>query len=206
MSDIVIGTGAEAVIYRTSWLGRKAVKKHRLEKGYRHKELDQRLRAYRTKKEVNLISAARNAGICTPLVYDVDLQEGTITMQFVDGTMLKDLLRTEPMEKKEELVRKMAQAIASMHRADLVHGDLTTSNMILKGTGIWFIDFSLGNGSEEVEDKGVDLHLLKEVWQSSHAEILPLFDLFLETYKAHYDDGVQVVERIAEIEARGRYT
>ena len=76
-----IGRGAEATVSRTEFLGRDAVLKTRVSKGYRHHDLDEHLRSARTRTEVRVMREARTAGVRSPVVYDADLKEGSITME-----------------------------------------------------------------------------------------------------------------------------
>jgi TP53 regulating kinase and related kinases len=86
---------------------------------------------------------------------------------------------------------------------------LTTSNMILDGMGrIVLVDFGLGEKSEELEAKGVDLHLMKRALQSTHyqyaeecfASVLRGYSRVLGT-----KDARKILAKVAELEKRGRY-
>ena len=60
-----------------------------------------------------------------------------------------------------------------MHAIDVIHGDLTTSNMLLRSTSppsIVLIDFGLSYVSSLVEDKAVDLYVLERALASTHPE------------------------------------
>ncbi len=198
--------GAEAEIYRGKWLERQVIFKRRVPKGYRNEEIDQKLREARTKLEVKLIIEARALGLSTPIIFDVDTKESQITMEFIEGKRLKDVLPSVSDKEKIELCRRIGECAGILHKNDIVHGDLTTSNMILKDGKIYFIDFSLGEKSAEIEVKGVDLHLLMEAFESTHSEIIEMFEHVLEGYKSVYDDGKKVIKKVKEIEKRGRYT
>jgi Kae1-associated kinase Bud32 len=88
----------------------------------------------------------------------------------------------------------------------MVHGDLTTSNMVMEGKAIYLIDFSLGSRNADIEEMGVDLHLLKEAFQSAHSERFELFQVVLDSYSEHFHQSKRVLAKIREIEERGRYT
>lgn len=198
--------GAEAEIYRGKWLDRQVIFKRRVPKGYRNEEIDQKLREARTKLEVKLITEARAFGLYTPFVFDVDTKESQITMEYIDGRRVKDVLLNATEEERRALSRQIGEYVGILHKNDIVHGDLTTSNMILKNNKIYFIDFSLGEKSAEIEVKGVDLHLLMEAFESTHSEMIELFEHVLEGYKSEYDDAKKVIKKVKEIEKRGRYT
>jgi Kae1-associated kinase Bud32 len=202
----LIKTGAEAEIYLSEWQGRKVALKKRIPKTYRHEEIDRRLREARTKLEAKMISEARTFGVSTPIIYDVDTQESQITMEFVDGERIKEALHIRDPEEQKDLCLEIGKYLGKLHANHLIHGDLTTSNMILKDDRIYFIDFSLGGKSKEIEPKGVDLHLLMEAFESTHSEIMDLFAHVLEGYKEEYKDADKVISKVREIEKRGRYT
>lgn len=202
----LIKTGAEAEIYLSEWQGRKVALKKRIPKTYRHEEIDRRLREARTKLEAKMISEARTFGISTPIIYDVDTKESQITMEFVDGERIKEALHIRKPEEQKHLCLEIGKCLGKLHVNHLIHGDLTTSNMILKDDRIYFIDFSLGGKSKEIEPKGVDLHLLMEAFESTHSEILDMFSYVLDGYREEYDYADKVIDKVKEIEKRGRYT
>ncbi|MFP4169657.1 MAG: KEOPS complex kinase/ATPase Bud32 [Methanomassiliicoccales archaeon] len=201
----VIRRGAEAEIRSGRWMGRPVVIKSRVAKAYRHPELDSRLRAQRTRNEARLIQEARRNGVPTPLIYDIDLERAEITMQDLGRSRVKDLLSQGSPEEARSLCREMGELTARLHRNDMVHGDLTTSNMLLR-EGIWLIDFSLGATGATMEEKGVDLHLLREAFLSAHSEIFDLFQEVLESYQSAYMGSDEVMDKVRQIERRGRYT
>lgn len=202
----VVRRGAEAEIRVGKWMGRDVVVKSRVPKGYRHSDLDNALRSSRTRNEARLIHEARQLGVPTPIVYDVDLRNAEITMEEITGPRVKDELDNGDDGKIDRLCTEMGRLIGLLHRAGIVHGDLTTSNMIMRDGRMWFIDFSLGSHSATVEEKGVDLHLLKEAFQSAHSTLLDHFPVILDSYRENYEGAEEVIRKMKEIEGRGRYT
>ena len=202
----LIKRGAEAEIYLSEWRNRQVVLKRRVIKSYRHEKIDRRLRETRTKLEAKLISEARGFGVPTPIIYDVDTLESQITMEYVDGKQIKEVLRNAGGKEQKKLCVEVGRCVGKFHKNDLIHGDLTTSNMILSDHRIYFIDFSLGGKSKEIEAKGVDMHLLSEAFERTHSEIQDMFDFVLEGYKKEYDEADKVIAKVKEIEKRGRYT
>lgn len=180
--------------------------KSRVPKGYRHPQLDASMRLSRTRNEARLLQEARRLGIPTPIIYDIDLIAGEITMQEVKGPRIKDVLDTSDPGRRDDICREIGRLIALLHRGGMTHGDLTTSNMILSEGRIWFIDLSLGGKNATVEDMGVDLHLLKEAFHSTHSEMLDCFQQILDSYVGCFAKGGEVLRKIKEIEDRGRYT
>jgi Kae1-associated kinase Bud32 len=203
---MIIRRGAEAEIHLLTWLGRKAIAKHRVPKGYRIRSLDDTLRTTRTKKEAKLISEARRIGISTPIIYDINLNEHKIIMEYIHGPRLKDLISELDMGERKGIFQELGRAIGRLHNNDIIHGDLTTSNLLMRDKKLYFIDFSLGDNSEDIESKGVDLHLLMEAFESTHPEYMDEFEYILQGYKEEYSYAQAVIKKIDEIIKRGRYT
>jgi TP53 regulating kinase-like protein len=189
-------------------MGRKAVAKTRVPKPYRLPELDYSLRQLRTRSESRLLGEGRSAGVPTPLVYDVDLAEEacTLTMEFIDGEQVKRLLNRLPLPKSRGMSRRIGECVGLLHQGGVVHGDLTTSNMLWRAGRMYFIDFGLGAQTDALEAQGVDLRVLKEAFGSTHAHIGKCFDEILKGYIRTYGKGAESVARMEEIAARGRYT
>ena len=203
---MIIRRGAEAEIHLTTWLDRQVISKHRVPKSYRLPRLDDSLRIARTKKEAKLITDARRLGISTPIIFDIDLKEHKIIMEFVDGPRVKDIISTLNQDDRREMFRKIGRDIGRLHKNNIVHGDLTTSNILSRDDKLYFIDFSLGDVCEDIESKGVDLHLLMEAFESTHPELLDEFKFILEGYRDEFKSAPEVEKKVAEIEKRGRYT
>ncbi len=199
----IIAQGAEAKIHRGQWHGREVIIKERVSKAYRPKELDTRLRNSRLKAEVQLISQARKVGVRTPLIFDIDLEKSAITMEFIDAPTAKNMLDDSP--EINELAKAIGQKIGRLHNADLIHGDLTTSNILFNGNEPCFIDFGLGEKSNEPEKKGVDMHLLKEALSSAHSEHPGLYEIMASAYISQYPEGKKILKVVKDIEKRGRY-
>jgi len=206
-SGQLIGRGAEAELWLVDWMGRRAVAKRRLPKPYRLTELDRSLRQARTRTEARLLREGRLAGVPTPLVYDVDLAEDacTITMEFIEGEQVKHLLNRLPVPEARALCRAIGRLVGLLHQGGVVHGDLTTSNMLWREGRIYLIDFGLGGLTGELEVQGVDLRVLKEAFGSTHAHLGKCFGDILECYVETYSRGEEAVGRMEEIAARGRY-
>lgn len=197
--------GAEARLDSDEWMGRKVVVKQRVVKGYRHPTLDRSLQTSRIRNEARLMMDARRAGIPVPIIYSIDLEGGRIVMEEIPGARVKDALQ-DPTEDGEGICTLVGELAARLHSNDIVHGDLTTSNMLVDGDRVVLIDFSLGQKTAELEDKGVDMHLLEEAFHSAHHERSELFDTVKSSYTGSYSGGAEVLRKVKEIERRGRYT
>ena len=152
---------------------------------------------------------AKAAGVPTPLIYMVNVPEASITMQYIEGQQIKQLLNKASEDRRRELCVEIGELIGKLHSQGLIHGDLTTSNMILNPTGkIFFVDFGLGEKNIEVEAQGVDLHLMKRALQSTHYQFWEeCFRNVLCGYSSvlGVEAAEKVYEKIREIERRGRY-
>ncbi|NYB27264.1 MAG: bifunctional N(6)-L-threonylcarbamoyladenine synthase/serine/threonine protein kinase [Methanobacteriaceae archaeon] len=198
--------GAEANIYPGEWMGRDVLLKERVSKSYRIEEIDHRLRKRRTKGEAKLLHLAKTCGVTTPLVYDIDKENKTITMEYIPGKPVKDVFNESEISQIKIICKKVGEKVARLHNCGMIHGDLTSSNLLLKDGEIVFIDFGLGKISDLVEDKGTDLLVFKKALTGIHYDIAEdCFQSILEGYQ-EADDYQEILEKIWEIEVRRRYT
>lgn len=218
----IIQQGAEAVIIKKG----NIIIKRRITKSYRFPLLDEKIRKQRTKKESNLLKKAYNL-IPTPKIIKVDektkpqdllnltnldgAQEPKdkkrflteIEMEFIKGKKLSDSLNS--FKNKLKISKKIGKQIAKLHDNDIIHGDLTTSNIILSKNALYFIDFGLGFISNKFEDKAVDLHLIKQALEAKHYEISKeCFKEIIEGYSSSKNSSLALT-RLKKVEARGRY-
>ncbi|MDI6690393.1 MAG: Kae1-associated kinase Bud32 [Candidatus Bathyarchaeota archaeon] len=209
MKTFLMKKGAEASLYLSDWHGRKVVLKKRLAKKYRPKILDEQIRIYRTIHEPQLMHEAKRAGVPTPTIFLVDIKNATIIMEFIEGKQVKQLLSETSKGERESLCLKIGKLIGRLHENGIIHGDLTTSNMILTREGkIFFVDFGLGEKSKELEARGVDLHLMKRALQSTHFRFAEeCFNAIIRGYAKVMgsETAKNILEKIREIEQRGRY-
>jgi Kae1-associated kinase Bud32 len=208
MALILVAKGAEADIFLDSnWNGRKVIIKHRGVKKYRHPEIDREIRRYRTLHEADMIHRSKEAGVSTPLIYQLDPEGATIVMEYVEGLKVRDAVPQLSIEENCVLFRRIGEDTGRLHSAALIHGDLTTSNMIKAGHRIVFIDFGLGEVSKEVEKRGVDFNLMVRMLASTHYTIMePLLESFKEGYRGTMGSEAEAVfQRAEEIRRRGRY-
>ncbi len=202
----VLYQGAESKIYLDEFDGQPVIVKERIKKSYRIKQLDDELRKLRTRKEVKLLTEVRKLGIPTPRILHVDEVNYKIMMENIEGTRLKELLNSVPIEDAKAVCFQLGKQVGKLHSHDITHGDLTTSNMIMKDHEIYFIDISLGEFTKRIEEKGVDLKLLKEALKSTHFEIFnDAWESFLSGYSEGYDKSGLVLSQLKEIEMRARY-
>jgi len=202
----IIARGAEAILIHQDG---KLIKK-RISKGYRHPDLDEKIRKRRTKSEVKLLEKASKV-ISIPKIFNVNEKNAEIIMEFIEGKKLSEWLDKITLKEAKEICRIIGENTAIIHNQDLIHGDLTTSNMILhdeknRREKIYFIDFGLGFHSSRAEDKAVDLHLLRQALESKHFKNWQiLFEAVLSGYKKKSKEGEKIVQQFKKVESRGRY-
>ena len=200
----LIAQGAEAKLWKGKFQSQDALIKDRVRKGYRLPELDSKIRKQRTRREAEFIHRARRAGVSTPRILSTEPDK--ITMEFLKGERIKDVLNSSPRAKREMIYRLIGEAAAKLHSTDIMHGDLTTSNMILKEGKLFIIDFGLGKSTRRPEDFAVDLFLLYEALKSTHFKFIKeAWQKILKAYCDNYTDSETVLQRFRKIEKRRRY-
>jgi TP53 regulating kinase-like protein len=208
MENDVLALGAESIIYRTQRWNQIFVLKWRKTKPYLLEQIDSLLRKTRTNKECKTLTLARELGVRTPAVYSVDLENYTILMDFIEGTQFKVLVERLSQKELANLCYRFGQSIATLHRSEVVHGDPTTSNVIVdQKSRLWLIDFGLSELNATVEMKGVDLHLIRRALETTHWDRQDaMLDATIEGYTDILGtDAEEPLSRMKEIRERGRY-
>ena len=195
---VMIEQGAEAKIFFKDG----TVIKERIKKTYRHEQIDKVIRKSSTRREAKLLKKAGEHVPVPKVIYSCD-KEMKIKIEFIEGKKLRDVVDYVSDKERKDLFKRVGKKIAKLHNEHIIHGDLTTSNLILKDK-IYFIDFGLSFFSKKLEDKAVDLHLLKQALESKHHTIWKkCFDSVLQGYqKAKYYKDVK--KRFEIVETRGR--
>ncbi|MBU0894071.1 MAG: Kae1-associated serine/threonine protein kinase [Nanoarchaeota archaeon] len=194
----VIAQGAEANIIKI----RNKIVKDRILKKYRLPELDLKIRQKRTKSENKLLVKASKIINC-PIPLADPGQGRMIHIPFIDGKKLSDHL--DKLKNKLQVCKQIGKDIAKLHDHNIIHGDLTTSNMILVKDKIFFIDFGLGYISHKIEDKAVDLHLLKQALEAKHYKHYKQLWKAVESGYKTSNESKKILERLKAVEKRGRY-
>lgn len=191
-----IDRGAEAVIFEEDG----TIVKERIPKSYRIKEIDEKLRKSRTRREAKVLDRLKDINFPAPQLLDMCDKAMTLRMEMIQGNKIRDILYQNPLALSEEIGEK----VGIMHSRDIIHGDLTTSNMILDNE-VKFIDFGLSVFSDKVEDKAVDIHLLRQALESKHYQNWEdCFKSVLKGYKKTNPDADSVLNRYEKVESRGR--
>lgn len=197
MEEKIIQQGAEATIIKIN----NEIIKDRIKKSYRLQELDDKIRIRRTRKEIKLLEKASKI-ILVPKPKE-NKEKTKIHMPYIKGKKLSEHL--DKIKNAEEICKQIGEQIAKLHDNEIIHGDLTTSNMILSKNKVWFIDFGLGFQSNKTEDKAVDLHVIRQALEAKHFE---KYKEYWKNIEAGYQTSLkakEVLERLNIVEKRGRY-
>ncbi len=194
----IIARGAEAILIKKGAI----LIKDRIKKAYRIKELDDKLRRQRTKKESKLLKKLENI---IPVPKILSFREYQINMELINGEKLSD--NFDKIKNINKICKEIGKNIANLHEQNIIHGDLTTSNMILsKNKILYFIDFGLSFESSSYEDKAVDLHVMKESLEAKHYKIAAkCWEIILKIYKKKANYSFQILNSLKKVEKRGRY-
>jgi TP53 regulating kinase-like protein len=200
--------GAEADVVKGRWEGLDAVFKMRKPLRYRLAVLDNELRFQRTMREAEMPHAVKRAGVSAPHLYYVDPRGATLVMEYVEGPRVKDIVSRLSSGEIEGVFETLGRSVARLHASKIMHGDLTTANLVRQDGRLVFLDFGLSLHTDRVEDHAVDLRLIKETIQGAHPAIA---DHAMKSLFAGYQAGVgasrskATLKQLRSIERRGRY-
>ena len=210
--------GAEAEVNSGFWFGRAAIEKIRQPRTWRHPDLDRRLTKKRMTSEVKLMIKLRAKGVDIPAIWDADFEKGRIVMERIEGQQLLDFLHSN--EHPNRILETVGKAIRGLHRHAVIHGDLSTNNILITTDGqAKLIDLGLAMMDYEVESYGIDLHVLHEILRASHPDIDDAMESVIKGYLAldeEFDSPAKapggkppsakdVVKRLESIKTRVRY-
>jgi len=191
----LIAQGAEAKIFKK----KDSILKDRIKKSYRLPQIDIKLRKSRTRSEAKILRKASGI-INVPKVIRVDDKKMNLEIEHIEGVKVRDLFDRNDEKLKRKVCRELGKTVKKMHQNDIIHGDLTTSNMIWNDK-LYLIDFGLGKISIRVEDMAVDIHLLKECFRSKHHVH---WQTYWNEFKKSYNQE-KVFNQLERVEARARY-
>lgn len=222
--------------------------KERFAKKYRHPILDARLTKQRCRMEARLLGKCKEKGINVPTVLQVDSSFSDATsliyLEFINGQTVRDYLEeillpqleiegSDPLQclnMLRQIAEEIGKTISKLHEVGVVHGDLTTSNIMLRDIEIMskmqqpnivFIDFGLAKNTTAIEERAVDLYVLERALQSTHPTLPPSFhesllsayvgstdlnDVEGSTVKASSSKGFkhETLMRLEKVRQRGR--
>jgi Kae1-associated kinase Bud32 len=199
----ILKQGAEAIIYEDEFDGQKVLVKERVKKRYRISQIDDKLRKERTRQEIKLMRESRGIGVLIPRVISSDDISAKIVMEKIEGVLMKDFLRKKFSAK---ICRLLGEEIGKLHLSGIIHGDLTTSNVIISKGRIYFLDFGLGEFSKRIEDMATDLSVLEESLKATHNKIYKkCWNEIIVGYELRNKNQKEVFKTLEEIKSRGRY-
>lgn len=202
--------GAEARLFKGKFLGKRCLAKERFSKKYRHPVLDKTLSRDRLKGEVRALNKCKLIGIKTPTVYLADLESNLIIMEFMEGyTTVREHIDRTSSSDLADLAREMGRILAGLHSNNVIHGDLTTSNILInEARQLVLIDFGLGFSEGSAEDKAVDLYVLERALLSTHPGSEVIFEGIIGAYedqmKKKVSNTKEIMAKFADVRMRGR--
>ena len=223
----LISQGAEARIWKIpNYFPNNmfAIGKERFRKSYRHPVLDTKLNKQRCHLEAKCMAKGRKGGVLTPTIYGV--HPPMLYMEYIPGQTVREWLEQQQQQQQNQspyiydssLATRMGRIVATLHNTGTIHGDLTTSNMMLchndnhnddhevEEDSLYLIDFGLARGSTNPEELAVDLYVLERAISSTHPQLQEttfLEDIMTE-YKAVCHKSDAVLQRLSQVRLRGR--
>ena len=214
--------GAEAEVWSGTWMGRPAIKKMRRNRAWRHPDIERRLGYRRMLSEVRILIRIHSTGMPVPAIWDVDLDNGRIIMEKMQGRPLIEVLRDQTSEPNfiQSALENSGKAVRMLHRMAITHGDLSTNNILIDDqANAYLIDFGLSAVEYEVERFGIDLHVMDEILGASHPNIVNGIDKFVNGYLQCDDNqgplqelsggtpptASEVLKRLDDVRSRVRY-
>lgn len=192
----LIKEGAEAKILK---LNNTTLKKLRPQKKYRIPQIDNKLRKFRNKREFKILQtlSLNQVNVPKPIEINEKKDEISFTFEYINGIELKKSIN-------KNLLIKAFNQIIKMHKLDIIHGDLTTLNMIERKKEIYLIDFGLSEFTKKIEDKAVDLNLFFTCIKNEHPNLYKYKHELENLYEKELQNGSKIIERLHKIEHRGR--
>lgn len=173
-----------------------------------------------------------------PAVLGGDWDAGWLVLEFVEGGTVRGVLdrwvervvsEGRGEEGEEEilgLMNRIGRAVGRLHEIGIVHGDLTTSNLMLRppppspstspnsasddsslAGDIILIDFGLATQSSRQmaeEDRAVDLYVLERAFAATHPSAEGLFREVLRAYGESYKGAQKTLRKLEGVRLRGR--
>lgn len=235
----VISQGAEALVFLTDVHpyiktprlsnSQKFIIKYRPPKPYRHPQIDLAITKARTVSEVKFMNKLVRLDIPCPNLILTDYPNGIIWMEYIGYTLPNGQISSfknwlwyheeigEDCASKEiqEMCLKVGELIGKLHLNDMIHGDLTSSNILLQNSTPFLIDFGLSSYSSMPEDKAVDLYVLERAITSTHSDFAEQYNSWLlQGYSLAHNKGIykkfgpkrlaETLRKLDDVRQRGR--
>jgi Kae1-associated kinase Bud32 len=212
----MIHIGAEAEVRIGRWLGLPAIKKTRVPRTWRHPDLDKRLTKRRLDVECKILNKLLKENITAPRILELNKDEMTMIISKIEGSPLIESLQAGIVD--ENIFIQLGKIIRNFHEIGISHGDISTNNILWQaGSEPTLIDFGLSKNTIEVEDFGIDLHVLEEILSASHPEYDGAMEQVETGYLSQSPDDIidipagllptanEVIKRLQDIRTRVRY-
>ncbi|CRG98050.1 EKC/KEOPS complex subunit BUD32, putative [Plasmodium gallinaceum] len=227
MDNVLISSGSDARIYKCDFIGKEAVKKVIYRKFYRHRKIDAKIRKLRVSNEIKFTKRLASLNIDIPFLYFVDVKEKSLYFEYIKGCTINNILKNIK-EYEPNIAKCIGMILARIHNGNIIHGDFTTSNLILRNSYInenkiydysnnsiyklndldtiklCVIDFGLSFLSSSVEDKAVDLFVLLKAIKSFHSEFSSLEEDILRGYEMKSNNFNEISKKLEIVKQRGR--
>lgn len=206
--------GAESRVYRGVFHSKPAILKERFKKTYRLDELDQKLTKERIRSELKAYQKIEKKcpdlfqNMCRVLHSD---ERNIVFTKLTDTISVKEYFDQSSEEAINEMLKKMGEVVAQIHLCGVIHGDLTTSNFLVKqqhkqldslmDNVVIPIDFGLSSGLVNVENQAVDLYVLERAIQSTNPKIN--FNHLLDSYQKKMETD-KINKKLDQVRMRGR--
>ena len=200
--------GAESILFKIKQGEEFYILKHRPKKTYLLDTIDTILRCLRTNRECKMLAVARKLGVPPPAVYAIDRENNTLLIDYIEGNNLKEIVDRISINDLQKMCYEFGILIALLHKGNVIHGDPTTSNVIVDNKSkLWLVDFGLSEMNATIEMKGVDLHLIRRAFETTHWNLQEIMlEKTLEGYTNKMGNATKsILERMSEIRERGRY-
>ena len=136
----------------------------------------------RFEREVEVARRIDSPHVVKVLGYGVREGVPYMTMEYVAGTSLRELLRTRgsmPWTEAKPLIRQVAQGLAAVHAAGVIHRDVKPSNILIEGGGTAKLaDFGIARALELTRLTGSSTMLGTPHYMAPEGTASPQSDLY----------------------------
>jgi len=100
-------------------------------------------------REARAMAKLRSPGVCPIHEINTESDPPFLVMEWVDGQRLTDAMRDRPVDARVAVLRTVTAAVAELHSAGLLHGDLKPANVLVDSAGRpLLVDFGLARPAD----------------------------------------------------------
>ena len=134
-------------------------------------------RSRRFEREARIVSSMSHPGIATVFDFDRDGSTAFFAMELVEGSTLRQMLKSGPMPSDQviDCGLQIAEALAAAHREGVIHRDLKPENVIAASSGYYkVLDFGVARMDNPATRDGVTTGTQMETqsWATSAGGLL----------------------------------